>query len=318
MKKNVTRTKLVIRDQLAALSRTVPRMRGKGWLGIRLTKLLTDYREDKASIVTFKMRNGTIMRIDLRSRTEGWTYWTGEYDRKIIELFLGCLQPGWIAFDVGANVGFWTAPLGRRLKELGGTLYAFEPVKPNFERLVEVIELNGLQKEVHPLNLALGNEEGMIQINVEDSNHATTGNAVLSKGLEQGFSKYKVTARITCLDRLVEEQQIKACHFIKIDVEGAELMFLKGGANFLHKHRPIIYGEFNPYWMNHFGQSFKDVVEFMSDYNYRFYQQSGKGKIEFSEIVQPQSGIQDVLLIPEEKADTLLAWLNISKRRNLN
>lgn len=297
---------MFIRDKTAALFRALPSVRGKGRIGVTLSKWLTDYQKDEESIVTFKMRDGSLMRIDLRSRTEGWTFWTGEYDRQIIELFSACIQPEWVVLDVGANVGFWSVPIGRKLKDLGGTLYTFEPVKTNFDRLVEVIRLNGLEGVVRPFNVALGDEEGIIQISMESNNNAKTGNAVILKEESIGET---TSARITLLDKLAQEQNIKTCHLIKVDIEGAEFTFLKGAASFIKEHRPIIYGEFNVYWMRQFGHSFLDIADLTLSWNYCMYKYLGKKS--FTEISKPAAGIENVLLVPQETADKLLTSLNI-------
>ena len=86
-------------------------------------------------------------------------------------------------------------------------------------------------------------------------------------------------------------------------------MFLKGGINFISQHRPIIYGEFNSYWIKHFGHSFTDVVDLMKPLDYRFFKQESQGQ--FAEVLHPEDGIQDVILAPREIADSKLKRLEI-------
>jgi FkbM family methyltransferase len=302
-----------LRNTLAASFRAMPSFRGKSRLGIALGRLVPSADTGDNCIVTIKMRDGSLMQVDVRSRTERRAYWTGEYDREILARLSACLQEGWTVFDIGANVGFYTMALGRQLKARKGVLHAFEPVKSNFDRLVRCAALNGLEGVVVAHDVALGDEEGVIDLHMESEDNASTGNAVMVRENVVGTQNMAVnaTARITCLDTYAQEQQIDACHLIKIDVEGAELLFLRGGATFLGKHRPIIYGEFNPYWLKQFGQSFTDVVNLVTPWDYRFFKQADRAR--FVEMLQPEVDIADVLLCPSETPASVLTELGVQR-----
>ena len=82
-------------------------------------------------------------------------------------------------------------------------------------------------------------------------NNSLTGNAVIVKrGISRDFLKININnkAQMKKLDTFVKEQKIENCHLIRINVEGAEVMFLRGAISFLGQHHPIIYGEFNNYF----------------------------------------------------------------------
>ncbi len=251
------------------------------------------------------------MRIDVRSKTEQWAYWTGEYDTDVISRLATCLQEHCTVFDVGANIGFYSIALGKNLAGLNGKLHAFEPVPNNYARLQECINLNQLGNTITAHNIALGSEEGMIELYMVTDNNASTGNAVVlkEKVITEDKLKGNATARITQLDSYVQEQGIEACHLIKIDVEGAEVMFLRGGESFLSKTRPIIYGEFNPHWLKQFGHSFLDVVNIVKPWDYRIFKQQ-KG-VRFTEVMQPEVGLADILLCPAETPNSVLSELGI-------
>jgi FkbM family methyltransferase len=83
-------------------------------------------------------------------------------------------------------------------------------------------------------------------------NNSLTGNAVIVKcGISPDFFKTNINnkAQMKKLDTFVKEQKIETCHLIKINVEGAEVMFLRGAISFIGQHRPIIYREFNNYFL---------------------------------------------------------------------
>lgn len=299
-----------LRNNLAMLFRAMPDFRGKASLGVSLGERLTDINNNQECIVTVQMKDGSVMQLDVRSMTERWAVWTGRYDHEIIARLTQCLRPGSVVFDVGANVGFYTIALGRRLKNLGGTLYAFEPVPSNFARIESGVLQNRLSEVVIPVNVALGDREGQVQFSMDTRNNASTGNAALVK--EGEIKEEASTARMTTLDQLTVERNIKICDLIKVDIEGNEYMFLKGGASFLSRQRPIIYGEFNPGWMSDYGHSFLDIAALVRPWGYRFFQQSDR--YQFTEIKEPQAGIQDVLLVPEGTAPELLTRMGVVRQ----
>jgi FkbM family methyltransferase len=300
----------ILRNSIARISRSIPYFYGKFRLGKTISHLLSSYEQDGECIETVKMKDGHLMQIDIRSRTEAWSYWTGEYDDDIISKLSTCLKKDFVALDIGANIGFYSIAWGHKLKSLDGLIYAFEPVKTNFNRLVNNISLNGLEEVVLPFDIALGDREGTIEMSMESSNNSQTGNAVMVMGeISSDYFERNNTARLTTLDLFAEEQKIKKCHLIKIDVEGAEVLFLQGSKIFINRHRPIIYGEFNSYFLTQFGQSFIDVVGIVASWSYRFFKQTKTGS--FTEVTKPDVGLENVLLVPSETTDSMLAQLGV-------
>jgi FkbM family methyltransferase len=297
-----------LRNLIAANFRLIPYFRGKWYLGRILGHWLTNSNSDRDSITIITMKDGSPIQLDVRSRTEQWSYWTGEYDdQTILKLAEGLpYQP--TILDIGANIGIYSVGLGNKLKQENCIIHAFEPVKSNFERLISNVALNHLEKFIIAHNIALGEEEGEIEISLENDDNAKTGNAVMVKGgiSREYFGTY-CKCRLTKLDTFVREQQINSCDFIKIDIEGAEVMFLQGAVSFLSQQRPIIYGEFNHFFMQQFGHSFLDVLEIVTPWKYRFFKQGDRG--DFIEITQPQVGLENILLIPSEKVEIFLKKL---------
>jgi FkbM family methyltransferase len=305
-----------LRDGLSSAFRALPHFRGKSRAGVAIGRFLTDIEDDEDCIVTIRMRDGSLMRVDVRSRTEEWAYWTGDYDGEIISRLRTCLAPGCVVLDVGANVGFYSIALGKTVKALNGTLYAFEPVASNLKRIEQAVVLNGLERAVRPFNIALGDRDGVIKMFMEQDNRASTGNAIIITDNVADQLSQNVTARITKLDTFAEEQNIQACHLVKIDVEGAEVMFLRGAMEFLARHRPIIYGEFNAYWLKKFGGSFMEVVEILRPLDYRFFKQTER--TEFVELSRPAEGDEDVLLAPMETSTSVLRALGVVRFERAN
>ena len=260
----------IVRDAAAAAVRGLPPFRGKGRLGDLLHACLVD--DDPTSCVTsFTMRDGSLITVDLRSRMESRAFWTGEYgrDSPLIRRLARCLLPGSVVLDVGANIGFYSIPLGRRLKQIGGTLYAFEPVESNYRRLSALVRANGLDTTVKSFKVALGDREGLVSLALESGDGAVTGNAVMSGASVPG--RPSVVSPITTLDAFGEAEHIERCDLAKVDIEGSEFAFLKGGERFLRAHRPLILVELHKYWMDHFGWSIGDLEALASEWRYSLY-----------------------------------------------
>lgn len=290
-----------LRSKIALVSRNTPYFRGKRRLGNALSSILGDLNRDEECVEIVEMKNGSAMQLDVRSKAEQWSYWTGYYDDKIIQKLSNCLSEECIVLDIGANIGFYSIALGRKVKKLDGKVYAFEPIKSNYDRLIKNIELNNLASNVLAQNIALGDVQASVKMSMNNKGNSLTGNAVVVRGgvPEKFFgtdSESKV--QMVPLDAFISEHSIDKCDLIKIDIEGAECMFLRGAKSFLNETRPVIWGEFNHYFMSRYGDSFVDVVNLLS--NYRFFQQIKHGGGNFVEIKDPQPNSENVLLVPSE------------------
>ena len=86
--------------------------------------------------------------------------------------------------------------------------------------------------------------------------------------------RFKVKATIsvpmTTLDALVSKYKAPIPNVIKLDVEGAELLVLKGGRNTLLSSRPAVILESDAN-MQRFGYSRRDLVSFFEDCGYDGY-----------------------------------------------
>jgi FkbM family methyltransferase len=260
-----------------------------------------------AAIRLARMRDGSILKLDSRNNAEKWAYWTGDYDTRLIRSFLATCPERATVLDIGANVGLWSVPLGWRLRELGGCVHCFEPVPSNFEILCEQIRNNGLEATVRPERVALGEHSGVVTLAIMEQNPETlTGNAMIVNSDERGRTS---TAPLVTLDEWADQRSVSSCHLVKMDIEGAELAVLRGGTEFIQKHRPLIYGEFNSYWMQVGGCSICDVAQILFPFDYRMYAQIERGG--FSRINLPQPGLEEVLFLPIETPSHIRRTLGI-------
>jgi FkbM family methyltransferase len=282
-----------LRRALARLFRSMPHFPGKQRLSHFLNWRLTSESDDQQAIVTTRLADGSLLRLDLRSATEWPAFWNGCYDRRWLDLLAPRLPRNAVVIDVGANVGFYTIPLGHRLLRLQGRVVAIEPVPSNFARLCENVALNCLESVVKPLRLALGAEPGNVQLQRDAQHGAATGNAVMIAS--DAWGRPNAAALMTTLDRLAAEQDIQTCHLIKADIEGGELALLQGGQGFLRRCRPLLLCEVNRFWMERFGWTFQDLQALARSLDYRLYQLRGRRLVPARSPTHP---VEDLLLVP--------------------
>jgi len=124
------------------------------------------------------------------------------------------IQPGDVVVDLGANIGIFS----NKASELGASkIYSFEPVKENFELLMLNRPAN-----CEPFKLAVGSED-LQSFNISYKADAPGGSSLI---------KYDDGALQPCLtvtlDTLLANGLIEKIDFLKVDIEGAEVMAFNG------------------------------------------------------------------------------------------
>ena len=197
------------------------------------------------------------MEVPANSAQSWMAAFTGSYDDAELDLLLSHVRPGSFVLDVGASLGFYTIPLAKAVRDLGGRLVAVEPVHGNCQVLRRNIELNGLGDVVSVLPVALGDKEERVLLHVETGG---TGNATIVSGLDPsqvahhdrqggtGTAEHAEVRRLDNLELPVDDSSQK-CSLLKMDVEGFEMEMLEGASQFIATHRPVIFGEFHPAWL---------------------------------------------------------------------
>lgn len=211
------------------------------------------------------------------------------------------LKPNSVIIDVGANIGLYGCAYAQLYKHLNPTIIAIEAVDTNF-KLLEKNIANNQFKNFHAINIALGDKPGMLEFMVpaDDSIGNFIGTNIEESTGPNKKGKIVKKVKMDTLDNIMKDKGIDQCDFIKIDIEGAELFMLNGSKEFISKTRPVIQFEYNQYWLESVGVSFKDFNQYFQLLDYVLYIEK-KGS--FEEIVAPDSFIVseqlvDLLAVP--------------------
>src|SRR5262245_4552667 len=181
--RTVWETEVTIYDTLAALSRATPNFLGKGRLARFLHKRMRRKAIKRDPMREVTMRDGSRARWDLRDDAEAMANWLGEADDDVRNALLALVPADAVVCDVGANVGWWTVPLARRLGPKGGKVYAFEPVPANRARLEWAVAENKVKPDVVVASVALGDKPGELGMWLKsEETGAGSGTAALVTG----------------------------------------------------------------------------------------------------------------------------------------
>ena len=187
--------------------------------------------------------------------------------------------------DLGAWIGDNSAPWAK-VRE--GIVYAIDPSDKNCKYINEVARLNGL-KNLIVIKSAISDKDEIVSTN-DNIGHAS---------FHQDLSGHvKVTS--TSLDNLYLNNTIKNIDFIHLDVEGMELLVLKGARGLISKERPIIVYEIH---LQLLVESNNEIKNLLKEWNYNIYL--------MNEVLPGcRTDCRNILSVPIEKDDDIINKLN--------
>jgi len=158
-----------------------------------------------------------------------WVEEEGRLDhaRHFLERVRQYIPEGGTVIDCGTSIGDHTVTYSSWVGPEGQVI--------GFEANPDVYECACLNLAIYPwckiYNEGLGEAYGVAGISLNDN--------VGASYLTQNGREVKITP----LDAYID--QVTRCDFIKVDIEGCELKFLKGDVNFISKYKPAILMEIN-------------------------------------------------------------------------
>lgn len=207
----------------------------------------------------------------------GQIFFRGSYSGDQLTLIEKLLDIDGVFLDVGANQGEFSIAAARIAQR--GKIIAFEPVSEYQERLVENIRLNDFEN-VQVIFAALGEKAGSFPIYDQQENFADgTRNEGLPTLFATGSRRdAREMVPVKKLDDVLSELRISRVDVIKLDIEGAEWIALRGAANTLASCRPTLILEIGRGTCRAAGYEPEALVEWIAGLNYRIEKIIGDGK----------------------------------------
>ena len=113
------------------------------------------------------------------------------------------------------------------------------------------------------------------------------------------------------LDQWAANQNV-APDFIKCDVEGAELLVVRGGESTLVSHRPIVFAEVLRKWSKPFGYHPNDMLAFFCRLGYQCYAVRTSGVRVITEVTEETVETNYAFLHADAHADTVRQLMELS------
>ena len=178
-----------------------------------------------------------------------------------IERLRDFVPSGSLVIDVGANVGFFSIRFAKWVGK-GGKVIAIEPEDRNYDSLVSALKRNDLLDRVYSLKAVAADAPGKLLLEINPLHPA-------DHKLSRDGTGLPVNAVI--LDELVQVMSHLTPALVKIDVQGAEMLVLKGAASILKNTRPALFIELHEEGLSKFGTSVSAILDHLSEYGYQAY-----------------------------------------------
>jgi FkbM family methyltransferase len=189
-------------------------------------------------------------------------------EKKRVQFLASFFPPSGTVIEVGAHFGYLTKEFAQ-VHAGSCMVYGFEPLPYNFGILQKVTRS---YSNVVIRNQALSDSDGTadLMVPVKKQGKIGPGLAHFGQETERDYIRHKVeTVR---MDRAASDLGLSRLDFIKMDVEGAELLVLRGGEETLRRFKPVIYAEIDPAFTTRLGYTPKDLFDFLLSMGYRAHQ----------------------------------------------
>lgn len=208
------------------------------------------------------------------------------------------LREGDVFLDIGANIG-WFTMLASTIVGGSGHIHSFEPRKPTVDYLRRSVQANALSDliSVHDVGLADRNGEWHLAWAKGTSN---PGSSCLMEDAG-GANLNTIAITLQALDDLA----IDKVDFIKIDIEGAEMLAMNGGSQTIARNRPVVMSELHPKQLHLVSRaSSADYIGWFKRQGYRVFLLEADRKDELDDFPQfLNKELANIVCLPPDRAE---------------
>lgn len=159
-----------------------------------------------------------------------------QWEPDLSRLFLSLATPDTVFVDVGANFGYFTCLVGSRIGTSGrGAVYAVEPNPQMFQLLTRNIGVNWSMAPITTFQCGASDVARMANLYVPRTNAANA--SLAAPPATPDIEAVEIIVETKPLDAMVPRDQ--SVDLLKIDVEGFELLVLRGAGNIIRRSPDI-------------------------------------------------------------------------------
>jgi FkbM family methyltransferase len=224
-------------------------------------------QNSKREYLETKIEHGLRMRLHLDSELARLIY-CDDFERKERHFLTAFLRKGDVFVDVGANIGLFSLIAANRVGD-SGVVYAFEPSKKTFYRLLENKKLNKLHN-LQCFQLALSDESGESSFFISEDGF-DAWNSIAHPIAGKSFSKEPIQC-VTWDEFTRNHQLFGKVAMMKIDVEGWESRVLQGARESLSREdAPLLQVEFTEEASTSAGSSCEQLYHLLENLGYQMF-----------------------------------------------
>jgi FkbM family methyltransferase len=179
------------------------------------------------------------------------------------------LKPSMSGIDLGANVGYYALIEAQRIGKTG-KIFAIEPEPGNIDLLKKNIQANDFEDIVSVSQYIIGDQDKMSELRISalSNRHSmSTANRYKVQGTDKAIT---VKIPMIKLDTFMEKNNIqpKDIDFLRMDIEGYEVMVLQGMSRLLSATTPLkIFIELHPKWYGEWGWTFEKLLNYLGSFS---------------------------------------------------
>jgi FkbM family methyltransferase len=252
---------MTLTDNIASVSRRLAQTKFR-----RLSAAFFRYYPVKHGVTTIRdFDEDLAIDLDRASYISSAIYWGGHHSLPTVQFLRSFLQPDMTFADIGANIGEITLVAAKRLTS--GKVLAFEPMPAVFALLSHNVAINNFGcVTLH--NVGLYDRDASLPLYVKrDNPHGTTNHGVTSL-FSTGTDRQERSVPLLRFDEIAEASGLERLDIIKIDVEGAEMMVLRGAEVSIRRFRPVMIVEISEANFQRAGYSVPEFFQYLHSIGY--------------------------------------------------
>ena len=169
-----------------------------------------------------------------------------------IELMKELAKPGMTVIDVGANVGLYAFMLSK----LVGTVHAFEP-NTDMSYLLSLAIIRNDRHNVMLHDEAVSDRNGTTRLFTDNNNMG-----------DSRIGNVGVSVRMVALDSVLKKERVG---IVKMDIQGAELLAIRGMKRLLQRSNAALFVEFCPSLLRECGTKPAELLSTLNELGYVCY-----------------------------------------------